>query len=147
MIGMFKYLVGILEKEERKVLKKLIIMTLISPITDIFNFSIIILIINIVIREKQASRPIVAFTFFMGVVSILKGFFDLYKYKLRNQFIYSGAQNVSEKMYELLLKESLIKHNEKDTMQALALVRNDPQVCLSIIVKCTNIWEIGRAHV
>ena len=140
MIGMFKYLVGILEKEERKVLKKLIIMTLISPITDIFNFSIIILIINIVIREKQASRPIVAFTFFMGVVSILKGFFDLYKYKLRNQFIYSGAQNVSEKMYELLLKESLIKHNEKDTMQALALVRNDPQVCLSIIVKCTNIW-------
>ncbi len=140
MIGMFKYLVRILEKKEQKILRKLIIMTLVSPITDLFNFSVIILIINTAMREQQASRSIVAFTFFMGIVSMLKGGFDLYKYRLHNQFIYSGAQNVSEKMCELLLKENLMQHNRKNPMQALTLVRNDPQVCLSIIVKCINIW-------
>lgn len=41
MIGMFRYLVGILEEEERKAFKALIVLNLISPIMDLFGFSII----------------------------------------------------------------------------------------------------------
>ena len=73
MIGMFRYLVGILEEEERKAFKALIVLNLISPIMDLFGFSIIVYILNEVIREQHVSNEIVVITFFMGSVMIVKG--------------------------------------------------------------------------
>lgn len=140
MIEMFKYLTQILDEQERRKWKILAVLDFISPVTDIFNFSVIIYIINIVIREQEVSKEIVLFTFTMGVISILKGIFDLYKYKANNQFVYDGAQKMSEKLYELILKEDLMEHNQKSPMQALVLVRQDTQKCMNIIVNMIDIW-------
>lgn len=140
MIEMIRYLTEILSKKMRKKQKILAVVDFISPVTDIFNFSVIIYIINIVIRDRQASKEIVEFTYFMGLISIGKGLFDLYKCKIHSQFVYDGAQELSEKLFELLLKEDLLHHNQKNPMQALALVRNDTQSCMDIIVTSIDIW-------
>lgn len=139
MIKMFNFLTGIFEKEERKNWKLLLVLNAISPATDVFNFSAIIYIINFVIDEQQVSEEILIFTFFMGFFSIFKGFFDLYKYSVYNRFVYDGAQRLSEKLYELLLKEDLIHHNRRTPMQAVTLVRSDTQNCMKIMAFCIDI--------
>ncbi len=139
MIEMFRYLIGILEKRERRQCTILVVLNFLSPILDIFSFSTIIFIINIVIREQHVSERTVAFTFFMGIVSIMKGFFDLWKSKVHNQFLYDGSQNLSVKLYEVLLKENLLQHNQKNHVQAITLVRNDSQNCMIIVASMIEI--------
>lgn len=140
MMEMFRYLTGILEREEQKTWKILAIAGFISPIADLFNFSVIIYIINIVLEEQRELREMGLFAFLMGVLSFLKGLFDLYKSRIHNRFLYNGAEKWSEKLYELLLKEDLLHHNQRSPMQAAALIRNDTQNCMNIIVACTDIW-------
>ena len=139
MIKMFSYLTGIFEKEERKNWKILLVLNVISPATEVFNFSAVIYIINFVIDEQQVSEEILVFTFLMGMLSVFKGFFDLYKCSAYNRFIYDGAQRLSEKLFELLLKEDLLHHNQRTPMQALALVRSDTQNCMKIMAFCIDI--------
>ncbi|KAI4439975.1 hypothetical protein C824_002462 [Schaedlerella arabinosiphila] len=131
---MFRYLTGILDTRERTTWKIYAVLSLISPIVDIFSFSVIIYIINIVVRENQASPELTAFTVFMVLVSMLKCLFELYKSKIANRFVYEGAQKLSMKIYELLIKEDLTEHNKKTAMQALNMVRNDTTNCIQIIV-------------
>ncbi len=109
------------------------VLSLISPIVDIFSFSVIIYIINIVVRENGADTKLTAFTFFMVLVSILKCLFELYKSKLANRFVYDGAQKLSMKIYELLIKEDLMEHNKKSAIQAMNTVRNDTTNSIQII--------------
>ena len=139
MLEMFRYLTGILDEKEQKIWKIYAVLSLISPIVDIFSFSVIIYIINIVVRENQASPELTAFTVFMVLVSVLKGLFELYKSKIANRFVYDGAQKLSMKIYELLIKEELMEHNKKSAMQALNLVRNDTTSCIQIIVDCIGV--------
>ena len=65
MIRMFKYLMYVLEKEEKNLWKILSVFSLISPVMDIFGFSVIVFIINTVTREKQASAELILFTFLL----------------------------------------------------------------------------------
>ena len=140
MVEIFKFLTGILEEEEKKTCKILTVLSLLSPVMDIFNFSVILYIINTVMREKKASEELIIFTFFMGILSILKGFFEIYKCKVSSRFVYNGAQKLSVKICELQIKEDLEHHNEKSAVQALMLVRNDTEKCIEIIVSCIEIW-------
>ncbi|MCI8327187.1 MAG: ABC transporter ATP-binding protein [Lachnospiraceae bacterium] len=140
---MFRYLTGILEKEEQKIWKIYAVLSLVSPIVDLFSFSVIIYIINLVVRANYASPKVILFTMFMTVVSALKCFFELYKSKISNQFIYHGAQKLSMKIYELLVKEDLLEHNQKSVMQMLMMIRTDTTSCIQIIVDCIGIWVNG----
>lgn len=63
MVDMFRYLTGIIEKRDRKEWRNLVVMNLISPVTDLFNFSALIFIVNMVVRDRQASKEIIIFTF------------------------------------------------------------------------------------
>ena len=65
MVDMFRYLTGIIEKRDRKEWRNLVVMNLISPVTDLFNFSALIFIVNMVVRDRQASKEIIIFTFFI----------------------------------------------------------------------------------
>ena len=133
MAEMFRFLTGILDTKEQKMWKIYAVLSLISPIVDIFSFSVIIYIINIVVRENGADPKLTAFTFFMVLVSILKCLFELYKSKLANRFVYDGAQKLSMKIYELLIKEDLMEHNKKSAIQAMNTVRNDTTNSIQII--------------
>lgn len=133
MAEKFRFLTGILDTKEQKMWKIYAVLSLISPIVDIFSFSVIIYIINIVVRENGADPKLTAFTFFMVLVSILKCLFELYKSKLANRFVYDGAQKLSMKIYELLIKEDLMEHNKKSAIQAMNTVRNDTTNSIQII--------------
>ena len=133
MAEMFRFLTGILDTKEQKMWKIYAVLSLISPIVDIFSFSVIIYLINIVVRENGADPKLTAFTFFMVLVSILKCLFELYKSKLANRFVYDGAQKLSMKIYELLIKEDLMEHNKKSAIQAMNTVRNDTTNSIQII--------------
>ncbi|MCI8788004.1 MAG: ABC transporter ATP-binding protein [Lachnospiraceae bacterium] len=140
---MFKYLTGTLERKEQRTWKLYAVFGLISPIVDIFSFSVIIYIINRVVQDNQVSDKLIIFTLFMILLSLLKCLFELYKSKVSNRFIYDGAQKLSMKIYELLIKEELMEHNRKTAMQALNMVRNDTTSCIQIIVDCIGIVVNG----
>ncbi len=139
MTGMFRYLTGILEKKEQRIWKLYAAFSFLSPVVDIFSFSVIIYIINRVVQENRASDRLIAFTLFMVLLSLLKCLFELYKSRVSNRFIYNGAQKLSMKIYELLIKEDLTEHNKKSAMQALNMVRNDTTSCIQIITDCIGI--------
>ena len=139
MLEMFRYLTGILDQKDKKICKIYTVLGLISPVVDIFSFSVLIYIINIAIRDNQASKGLIVFTLFMTGLSVLKCLFELYKNKISNRFVYDGAQKLSMKIYEALIKEDLTAHNERSAMQALTMVRNDTTSCVQIIVSCIGI--------
>lgn len=143
MLEKFKYLTGILDKPHQRTWKLYGVMSLISPVVDVFSFSVIIYIINLVVRENQASPALTAFTFFMIILSILKAIFELYKNKISNVFIYSGGQKLSMKLYELMMKEDLVMHSRKSPMQALNIIRSDTATCIQIIIDCIGIVVSG----
>jgi len=140
MVEMFRFLTGILEKEEQRLWKVLAAVDFISPLTDIFSFSVMNYIINIAMDEPQRTKEMVIFTLFMGMLSVLKGLFDLYKCRIHNRFIFNGCQKLSEKMCELILKEDLLHHNQKNSIQVLAFVRDDVKNCMNIIETSIDIW-------
>lgn len=143
MVEMFQYLTKNMDQETGGKWKTLALMSLVSPIVDIFSFSVIIYIINKAIRENAASPGLILFTLSMVGVSAGKCIFEVYKNKVSNCFVYDGAQRLSMKIYELLMKEDLIAHNQKDSMQALAMVREDTTNCIRIITSCIGIWVNG----
>lgn len=143
MTEMFRYLTGILEKREQRTWKLYAAFSLVSPVVDIFSFSVIIYIINRVVQENRASDKLIAFTLFMILLSLLKCFFELYKSKVSNRFVYNGAQKLSMRIYELLIKEDLREHSKKSAMQALNMVRNDTTSCIQIIMDCIGIVVNG----
>lgn len=131
---MFRYLAGVLEKEDKKTWRKLILFSFVSPVTDIFSFSIIIYIINTIVRENQVSAEMAKFVFFMGFLSVFIGLFELYKTEIRNRLEYNGVHRLSMKICELFIKEDLVYHNQKSAMQTLSMVRSDTQNCIEIVM-------------
>lgn len=129
---MFRYIISILNQKEKNELIKISIMTLISPIFDLFSFSVILFIMNTAIRQNGATPELVLFSAGMGITCLLKGFFELYKCYLQNRFINFGAQRISIHLFELFQKEDLIDHNKKNPIQALTIIRDDTFNCLSI---------------
>lgn len=98
MIEMFRYLTGILEKDEQRVWKILTAICFFNSLENIFNIC----------------------------------------YGIN---LFQGAQKLSVKIYELLLKEDLQYHNQKGTVQALTIVRSDSMSCMKIITACIEIWS------
>lgn len=143
MTETFRYLTKNLEQEDRKRWKLLAVLHLVSPVVDIFSLSTIVYIINKVARENQASPAIIAFTLCMAGVSVGKCFYEVYKGKISNRFIYEGAQKLSVKVYEALVREDLLAHKQKTAMQALTMVRQDTVNCLQMMVSYIGIGVSG----
>lgn len=141
MKKMFKFMIETLESEEQYSWKRLAFVSFSSPLLSIFSFSAVVYMINIVAHsQKVPSEVIIGFMLFMAVAAVLIGCFSLYQCRLTNCFIYGGAQKLSIKLYELLIKEDLAHHNQKSVMQAIVLVRSDTIRCIQIITNYIGIW-------
>lgn len=140
MLKMFRRLTGILEKDEKKQFLKIFILNLITPVFDLFGFSAVILILNAVIQNGRPSSGQLLLLVCLGTAFFLKGFFELYKNRMQNHFINFGSQKLSVRIFELLQKEDLSRHNEKTPMQALAMVREDTLVCMETLTGCILLW-------
>ena len=137
---MFRYLISILEKKEKREVVKLAFLKLVSPIFDLFGFSVIIYILNLAIANDSASPELVFFSAGMGVISVVKAAFDVYQCYTQNRFTNFGAQRISMLIYELFQKEELSEHNKKTPMQALAIIREDTVNCMTAITGFLSAW-------
>lgn len=137
---MFRYLTGILEKEDKKTWKILVIFSFLSPMIDVFSFSSLIYIVNMIVSEERVSTEMTLFALLMGIISLLVGLLELYKCEASNQLEYYGAQRLSVKICELFVKEDLFHHNQKNVMQALSMVRTDSQNCIDILIIGLRLW-------
>lgn len=132
-----------MEKTEKKELIKISALTFVSPIFDLFSFSIIIYILEIVIDNNGADPGTILLSVGMGGVSLLKGLFEVYKCYVQNRFINFGAQKISMRVFELLEKEDLMEHNKMDPIQALTVVRDDTTYCMEMIICYITFWIQG----
>ncbi len=147
MAEMFRYMMGIIDKEEKKTCGILVFLSFVSPLLDLFCYSSLIYVINFVLRTDQVSTGVISFNFFMVGISLLKIFLDLYRCRTSTHFLYQGAQKISTKLYEVLMKEDLESHNRKDAVQAIVTVQGDAMNCINIIVTaitiCSNVFMLG----
>lgn len=144
---MFRYMMNIIDKEEKKTCKILMFLSFVSPVLDLFCYSSLIYVINFVLRTDQVSTWVISFNFVMVGISVLKIFFDLYRCRTSTHFLYKGTQKISTKLYEVLIKEDLESHNRKDVVQAIVTVQGDAMNCINIIVTvimiCSNLFMIS----
>lgn len=143
MVEMFRYLTGILEKKEQKSCIKFVSFSFLCPVIDIICYSGIIVIINRAVQDNRASEELTLLTLLMCGISVLKFFADLYRCKLSGDFIYKSAQRLSVKLFEVLIKEDLMRHNQKSASQALMIIRYDAENAISIIINCIEIFING----
>lgn len=137
---MFRYLTGVLEKEDKKTWEILAVCSFVSPVIDVFSFSAILYIVNIIVREEQVSAEMIWFSFAMGALSLAAGFFEMHRCELYSRLEYCGAHRLSVKICELFIKEDLLCHNEKSVVQMLSMVRTDTQNCIEILIAGIRLW-------
>ena len=75
---MFRYMMNIIDKEEKKTCRILVFLSFVSPVLDLYCYSSLIYVINFVLRTDQVSTGVISFNFFMVGISLLKFFLDIY---------------------------------------------------------------------
>lgn len=137
MFRIFRYLTGILENEEKKNWIRFSICGFLSAVIDLFGFLVTVYFLSMFTRKSTMAgvlqASVIVLMFFSEFV------IELYRCKISNRFLYYGAQRLSMKIYELFAKEDLEHHNQKNEMQALAIIRSDTIKCMNIILTCTGL--------
>ncbi len=132
MIEIFQYMIGILDKEDRKRWKKFVVCGCIRAIIDVFSFYVTVYFIGELAKDSILAgglqAAVIVLMFFSEIV------IELYRCKLSNHILYYGAQKLSQKVFELCAKEDLEQHNQKSIMQVLELVRADTIKSINIIL-------------
>lgn len=136
---MIKFIVSLFEGKEKKSLVWYSILNFISPVMELFSFSMILVIMNKVIEEGQVTQRLLMVTYGMAVFCLFKSFFEIYKNKVSNKVVYYGTRSVSAKVYDLVMNEDLLHHIEKTPMQALAVVKDDTAATIGIFTKFVGI--------
>lgn len=134
---MFWNLAGLLDKKERKELHLCIVFSVFSPFVDWSSIVVLVLILGR-LSEPEIPRGISGQVTFLGVIFLVKGFYDLLKKKTSNSFLKNLAHTWSVKIYELYTKEELLEHNQRSVMQQVAGVRTDTEVSADILVTFIN---------
>ena len=115
----------------------------VSPVFDLFSFSVILVILNAAVERGGASKELILFCIGMGAASCFKGLLELYRCFVQNRLIQSGAQKLSGKIFELFQKEELAEHNRKSPVQALTIIRSDTVSCMSVVAGFLTLWTQG----
>jgi len=132
---MIRFLYSLFSVEEKGTVKLYILLNFLSPIMDLFSFSMVLLVMNRVLNAGGASHKLIVLSFSMALFSIIKSLFEMLKTHISNKVVYDGARGVSLKIYDLIMNEDLAHHSEKEPMQALAVVKDDTTACINIFVK------------
>lgn len=137
MFRIFRYLMGILEDEERKNWIRFSICGFLSAVIDLFSFLVTIYFLNKLSGNSELAGVLQASVIVLMFFS--EFLIELYRCRISNQFLYFGAQRLSTKIYELFAKEDLEHHNQKSVMQALAMIRSDTIKCMNMVLTCTGL--------
>lgn len=134
---MFWSLIGLLDKKEKKELHLCMALSVFSPIVDWASIYALIPVLGSLSGQERSEGLFVRIAF-LGVIFLVKGFYDLLKKKASNNFLKDIAHAWSVKIYELYSKEELLEHNQRSVMQQVTGVRTDTEVCADIMVTFIN---------
>lgn len=134
---MFWNLVRLLDKKEKKELHVCIAFSVFGPLVDWLSVYVLVLTLGR-LSKPGISRGLSGQVVFLGVVFLIKGFYDLLKKKTSNSFLKNLAHTWSVKIYELYSKEELLEHNQRSVMQQVTGVRTDAEVSADIMVAFIN---------
>ncbi len=138
VIEVFKYLTGILGKEEQKNWKSIAVLGILSAVTEIVSFVVTVFWIPAVLEDHPSVGKLqVWMILFLFLIQMA---LELHRCRISNHFLYHGAQKLSVKVYELFAKEDLEHHNQKSVMQALAMVRSDTTKSIGMLL---SYMEVG----
>ncbi|MCI8725944.1 MAG: ABC transporter ATP-binding protein [Hungatella sp.] len=136
---MFSYLIGTLDIKEKRTLIVYSILSVLTPVVDLFSISMMLPVMNQLVGAAHVSKDFVVLVLGMNILIILKGIFELYKSKILNVLLYDGAYHLSVRLYELLMKEDLLKHNHREAMQAITMIRGDSVACMRLLINGIDI--------
>lgn len=139
MLSTFIYLIGILDIRGKRTLIIYGILSILTPIVDLFSISMMLPIMNQLVGATQVTKDFALLVLGTNILIVLKGIFELYKSKILNELLYGEAHHLSIKLYELLIKEELLKHNHREAMQAITMIRGDSVSCMRLLVNSIDI--------
>lgn len=137
MIEVFKYLTGILGKEEQKIWKSIAVLGILGAAAEIFSFVMTVFYIPAVLEDDPSAGKIQVWVIlFLFLIQVT---LELFRCKISDYFLYHGAHKLSMRMYELFAKEDFEHHNQKSVMQALAIVRSDTMKSIGMILSFLDV--------
>ncbi|MCI8511933.1 MAG: ABC transporter ATP-binding protein [Lachnospiraceae bacterium] len=139
MLSLLFYLIRILEKKEKKALQVYWVLSMLTPVADLASISILLPILKRLTDTGHASEELIFVTLGVAALVACKGGLELYRNQISNGLVYDGAQRMSVKLYELLMREDLPSHNERGAMQAVTLLRTDSVVGMQTLVTAVSL--------
>ncbi len=133
MIAKCRYLLSVIDQKDRRTLGIYSLLCFIAPVFDLLGFSVILTVIRSVLENGRAEKKYVVLSIVMAAVSLLRIFFEILCKKISNVFVYESSQKLSVKVYDLIMKEDLGAHNDRDVSHALTAVREDASASLGIL--------------
>lgn len=133
-----KRLLRLLEKPQRTQLAKFALLSLVSPLIDLFSVSVMIPILQNAL-DKGVSRAVTQRLVFLAVIVLLTGVFELVKNRASVSLTMDIFHSWSVKIYDLYGMEELEDHNRKTAAEAISAARNDPFVCAGVIPSCVGL--------
>ncbi len=137
---MIRYLVKLLQRRQKRLLGLFLVLGILSPAVDLLSISAVLP----VLRDASGISPDKTFTrmAFLGGIFLLKGAFDLLRIRISNHFLQDVVCEWSVKIYDLYGREELLEHNKRSSVQQIAGIRTDTEVCADLLV--TSIIRIFR---
>lgn len=138
MINNIKTIYKALSPQCRKGFIVLTVLSLISPVIDIYSVSKLLSVLNKMAAAGTDSRSIRTLVA-LGLLVLFKGLFDLVLVKIQSAWSSRSKKELSCEMFTLLTEEDLLSHNSHSINKSIALVRNDVDTCVSVLNTIKNL--------
>lgn len=139
-------LTELLEPQERKKLYRFGILSLFSPVAELFSVSMIIPIFSRAFYQTVTAELLMQIVF-LGVVLLLVGGFELLKSRAATELVMDIYHSWSTRIYELYALEDVGAHNRRTAAQAMTGARYDvgvaSELVTTVIALCINLLTIG----
>lgn len=136
----------LLEAAEQKKVKRYALLSLFSPVAELFSASMLIPIFSQAFSQ-QADAALIRKIIFLGAVLLLIGAFELVKNYFSAQLVMGISHSWSTKIYELLTMEKLGDHNSRTSSSAINAARGDVAVASAFVTSsiqlCVSLLTIG----
>ena len=84
MLSMFLYLIGILDFKGKRTLIIYSILSILTPVMDLFSISMMLPIMNQLVGVTHVSKNFAVLVLAVNILIVLKGIFELYKSRILN---------------------------------------------------------------
>lgn len=131
MLKQVKNLLTVFDKKIRVRYYSILSFSLLSPLLDLFGFSMVIpVLLSASEDERAASKKLLL----LGILMLAKGVYDVFMVRLQASWQSDCNHILSTRIFGLLLHEDLDAHNARSAGQVLQQTRSDVGTALLILV-------------